>query len=191
MKLLLCMILSFTLYVSTGTISDDTPECITVNMNDFVYESTTSQIERDYSDISIEGLPVDSWTKLQLTDSEYEMICRMVEAEATGGSLSAKVNVANVILNRVVSNDFPNTIEGVLFQKRQFSPIADGRYYSVKVTESSRNAVDIANSTEDTTNGSTFFMVRVYSDISNVTWFDRNLEFVMKDELEHEFYKMR
>lgn len=78
-----------------------------------------------------------------LATKEYDILCRIVEAEATGGTIDQKRNVASCVLARVYSSNWPNTVEGVVFQKRQFSPIDDGRYYTVKITESTIEAVDL------------------------------------------------
>lgn len=77
-----------------------------------------------------------------ITGDEYDILVRIVEAEATGGKLEQKMNVASCVLARMESRAWPNDIRGVVFQRRQFSPIDDGRYYSVKITESSKKAVD-------------------------------------------------
>ena len=112
-------------------------------------------------------------------ESEYDMLCRIVEAEATGKDIEAKLVVANVVLNRVGSSQFPNTIEGVIFQHRggvyQFSPISDGRYYSVTVTDGTREAVNRAMAGEDNSQGALYFVSPVYG---NTSWFDRNLKFL-------------
>ena len=51
------------------------------------------------------------------------------------------MNVASCVLARVESPEFPDTIKKVVFEKKQFSPISDGRYYSVKVQKSTKKAV--------------------------------------------------
>ena len=52
-----------------------------------------------------------------------------MEAEATGEDIIGKILVANVIFNRMESEEFPDTVKEVVFQKvgdkYQFSPIAD------------------------------------------------------------------
>ena len=73
---------------------------------------------------------------------EYEILCRIVEAEATDGTAEQKENVTSCVLNRVNSHEFPNTIEAVVFEKGQFTPISDGRYYKVVITDSTRKAVN-------------------------------------------------
>lgn len=70
------------------------------------------------------------------------MLYKVVEAETTGDCYESKLAVTNVICNRVNSASFPNTIKKVIMQKKQFSVIADGRYKTVKVTDSTKKAVD-------------------------------------------------
>ncbi len=64
---------------------------------------------------------------------EVFWLARIIEAEAGGESLLGKIAVGDVILNRTRSSDYPNTIYGVIFDKKygiQFSPVADGRIYN-------------------------------------------------------------
>ena len=81
-------------------------------------------------------------TKHVVTQRERSILERIVEAEATDKDEKSKILVANVILNRVRSKEFPNSIEAVVFQrvygKVQFSPTADGRYESVHITKSTK-----------------------------------------------------
>lgn len=77
-----------------------------------------------------------------ITTEELNILYRIVEAEATDGTYDQKKNVTSNIFARVESPDWPNTVKGVVFQKSQYSPISDGRYYSVTVTESTKEAVN-------------------------------------------------
>lgn len=65
-----------------------------------------------------------------------------MEAEAGGEDENGKLLVANVVLNRVNSNIFPDTVTGVVYQKEfgvcQFSPVSDGRINRVRVSEETR-----------------------------------------------------
>lgn len=117
------------------------------------------------------------------SNDEIEILQRIVEAEATGQDIECKINVANVIFNRVESDSFPNTIEEVVFQKSQFSPISDGRYYSVKITKDTIKACKKAFLEKDTTNGALYF------DVCKNSWASRNKTFIMKDSSGHSFYK--
>lgn len=81
-----------------------------------------------------------------VTDEEREILYRIVEAEVTGEGdeavFEAKKNVASCILVRVDRGWADGTVEGVVFEKKQFSPISDGRYWTVQITQQTRDAVD-------------------------------------------------
>lgn len=124
-----------------------------------------------------------------LSYDELQMMYRLVEAEVTGFGLEEKMNVAFVLMNRVYSDQFPDTIEKVIFQSRQFSCINDGRYDSVMITKSSIDAVDLAIRSNDRTYGSLYFLNKSASIKKNVEWFENRLEWVMKDKSGHEFYR--
>ena len=123
---------------------------------------------------------------------DCQILERIVEAEAGGENFTGKVLVANVVLNRVKSKAFPSTIEGVVFSHRgsryQFSPISDGRYYTVTVSKSTKKAVRSALRGNDPSRGALYFMERAYADSSNVSWFDRALTRLFGYGC-HEFYK--
>lgn len=128
----------------------------------------------------------------KLTEKDMTALERIVEAEATDEDLMGKVLVANVVLNRTKSSKFPSTVYDVVFQrsggKIQFSPISDGRYYSVKVTNSTKQAVKRALQGEDYSKGALFFVARSMASQSNMSWFDNKLTKVTKYGV-HEFYK--
>lgn len=124
--------------------------------------------------------------------SEREVLERIVEAEAGGEDFTGKVLVANVILNRVKSPSFPSTIKEVVFahsgSRYQFSPISDGRYYTVNISNETKAAVKEALNGEDPSQGALYFMERSIADSDNVTWFDRCLTRLFRHD-SHEFYK--
>ena len=53
-------------------------------------------------------------------------LSRIIYSESGNQSMEGKIAVGNVVMNRLNSPDFPNTIKGVLFQKNQFSPAMSG-----------------------------------------------------------------
>ena len=66
-------------------------------------------------------------------------LSRIISAEAKGESLAGKIAVGNVVLNRVESKNYPNTVYGVIFDRKhgtQFSPVAIGTIYDTPTTES-------------------------------------------------------
>lgn len=124
--------------------------------------------------------------------TDRQILERIVEAEAGGENQKGKILVANVILNRVQNKEFPDTIKGVVFAHKgsryQFSPIADGRYYKVRVSNDTKKAVKQALQGVDGSRGALYFMERSAADASNVTWFDTALTRLFRYGC-HEFYK--
>ncbi len=60
---------------------------------------------------------------------EVYWLSKIIHAESRGESMTGKIAVGNVVLNRVRSKDYPDTIYGVIFDRKhgvQFSPVADG-----------------------------------------------------------------
>lgn len=110
---------------------------------------------------------------------DYEALLRIVQAEAGNEDTKGKILVANVVLNRVVDERFPNSVYDVVFQraggKAQFSPVASGSYYKVVVTEDTREAVNRALAGEDYSEGALFFAARRYAGSSQMRWFDECL----------------
>lgn len=76
-------------------------------------------------------------------------LSRIIHSEAQGESYQGKVAVGNVIINRVNSSLFPNTIKGVIFDRQngytQFSPVLDGTIYNNPDAESIRAAKEALN----------------------------------------------
>lgn len=114
-----------------------------------------------------------------LTEEEFQILCRIVEAEAGGEDINGRLLVANVILNRVEDDAFPDTVEEVVFQKNngtfQFSPIYDGRYHEVKISEETKEAVERALLGEDNSKGALYFAARKAAQPEKMKWFDTHL----------------
>lgn len=132
--------------------------------------------------------------RIQLSSKDYDVLVRIVEAEATGEDMKGKILVANVILNRVQHERFPNTVTDVVFEtcggSPQFSPTADGRFDTVRITEGSKEAVDRALGGEDFSNGALYFSARSHADPNNMSWFDTHLKWLFKYG-GHEFYALK
>ena len=64
----------------------------------------------------------------EITYDEAQMLMKIAMAEAESDGIQGKAMVMAVVLNRVEDDRFPDSIEEVIFQEHQFSPIADGRY---------------------------------------------------------------
>ena len=90
------------------------------------------------------------------TEQELDLLFRVVQAEIGNYSFEQKVNVANVILNRVDHERFGESLSEVLIPS-QFSTISNGRINKVKVSEDTILACEYAFLFADTTNGALFF----------------------------------
>lgn len=127
-------------------------------------------------------------SSMRYTDADYQVLLRIVQAEAGICDTKGKILVANVILNRVRSGKFPNNITDVVYESSQFSPVSNGSINRVKISQQTIDCVDRALTGEDYSNGALFFMYRGGSLSRSVSWFDRKLTFLFKHE-NHEFFK--
>ena len=131
-------------------------------------------------------------TPLIITEEDKEVLLRIVEAEATAEDVKGRMLVANVILNRVLSSKFPDNITDVVFENNgrtyQFSPIKDGRYWSVTVSEKTREAVERVLNGEDYSQGALYFAARKLANPNSMNWFDRELTRLFRYGV-HEFFK--
>lgn len=126
-----------------------------------------------------------------LSEEDVDALLRIVEAEAGCEDEDGRLLVANVVLNRVADEQFPDTICEVVFQKEngvtQFSPVANGRYWEVEITEKTIAAVERALEGEDISDGALYFAARKYADSDKMKWFDENLTFLFSHG-GHEFF---
>lgn len=122
------------------------------------------------------------------SEKDYEVLLRIVQAEAGICDDKGKILVANVILNRVRDAEFPDSITEVVFQPEQFSPVRDGSFNSCVVTEQTKDCVRRAMSGEDYSQGALYFMNRTGARSRSVTWFDSNLTFLFQHQ-GHEFFR--
>lgn len=62
------------------------------------------------------------------TAEDLELLAAIIQCEADGEPYEGKLAVGSVVMNRVASSSFPNTVMGVIYQPGQFSPVASGRF---------------------------------------------------------------
>lgn len=134
---------------------------------------------------------LDKEYKYNLSERDLEALLRIVEAEAGGEDEEGKLLVANVVLNRVNSEDFPDTVYDVVFQRSkgvtQFSPVNNGKYWSVEISEETVQAVTRALEGEDISCGALYFAARKYADSDKMKWFDEKLTYLFAHG-GHEFF---
>lgn len=126
-----------------------------------------------------------------MSDTDYATLLSIVEAESGGEDLKGRIMVANVIMNRVSSDLFPDTVTEVVYEvsngAAQFSPTEDGRISSVTVSETTLEAVKAALEGTDYSEGALFFVAKDQADKDNVKWFEKDLEALFEHGV-HSFY---
>lgn len=142
-------------------------------------EGTTANVSFDPKDLGVEA----TRDPIVLTQSDYDVLLRIVEAEAGGEDLFLRTLIANVVINRMKNDYYPNTIEEVVFQNNgktyQFSPIKDKRYFTVSVSDGTIKAVKQALSGYDNSNGALAFVDPSNTSDKVMSWFNNHLDFVM------------
>ena len=77
----------------------------------------------------IQNMDRQDWSGVPYAPAEGEayLLAAIIQCESDGEPYEGKLAVGSVVLNRVRSSSFPNTITGVVYQNAQFSPVASGR----------------------------------------------------------------
>ena len=110
-------------------------------------------------------------------------MAKIAMAEAEGCNIQTKTLVIMTVLNRVWSDEFPDTIEDVIFQERngvyQFTPIANGQWNRVEPNDDCWEAVQVVmEAVYDYSGGALYFESCVDED----NWHSRNLEFLYESD---------
>lgn len=126
------------------------------------------------------GQPKKASWSLDWSAEESYILTKIAMAEAEGEDTEGKALVILVVLNRVWDDSFPDTIEEVVMQENQFSPVANGRYEKVEPDSDCLDALELVM---DGSEGALYFESRSLS-----TWHQRNLKYLFKHG-NHYFYK--
>ena len=121
------------------------------------------------------------------SENDLYWLSRIIHAEARGESFDGKLAVGSVVLNRVKNKNYPSTVYGVIFDKKngvQFSPILDGSIYN----NPSRDSINAAKRCLEgyRTNKEILFFIN--PDIATSFWIVNTREYVMTIG-NHDFYK--
>lgn len=88
--------------------------------------------------------------------ADYELLARIISAEARGESYQGQVAVGAVVLNRIEHPSFPDTLSGVVYQKGAFSCLNDGQFYE-PVADSAYSAASDAINGIDPSGGAIYY----------------------------------
>lgn len=146
------------------------------------------KVDATTSKISITGnyKPLLSAEKFYNNDEVF-WLARIIHAESRGEALIGQIAVGNVVLNRVKSAYYPNTIYGVIFDRKygvQFSPVLDGSIYNTP-GYSATLAAKICLEGYDVSEGAFFFLNTA---LATSSWIPKTREYAFTIG-NHDFYK--
>lgn len=185
---------AYVLYASDRPIFSMTPSVVLSDGNMYVPASTLAKAfgmrlsQSSSSSVYFSGTPSPllSASKFYREDEVY-WLARIINAESRGESLIGQIAVGNVVLNRVNSPLYPNTIWSVIFDKKygvQFSPIIDGSIYN-EPTYTATLAAKICLEGFSLSSDALFFL---YPSASTSSWIPKNREYAFSIG-KHDFYR--
>ena len=100
-------------------------------------------------------------SEVSFAEGDRKLLANLIYCEAGGEPYEGQIAVGSVVINRVLSSKFPDTVVGVIYQSRQFSPVASGRLglalASDMATERCYQAADAAMSGINNVGSCVFF----------------------------------
>ena len=151
-------------------------------------KATGLSLSLNEGSFSLSGVvkPLVSAAKFYREDEVF-WLARIIHAESAGEPLIGKIAVGNVVLNRVRSAYYPNTIYSVIFDRKygvQFSPILNGAIYN-EPNYASYLAAKICLEGFDLSEGAFFFL---RPELSSSSWIPDSREYIFTVG-KHDFYK--
>ncbi len=142
--------------------------------------------ERRLSVVEASAVPAVAYTEEERTMMEY-----VIQQEVRGASIEHKRIIAYVILNRVKSNAFPDTIAEVLTQENQFCSIQNYYQKNYLPDADTKQAVAeaLSGSTPDLSQNAMFFYAPKWAVGSSASWFENRLSFCFEME-GHRFFTL-
>lgn len=174
--IVILLIMIATLYLVTSSM-----EKVQVTNTNEEKESKVENAESiEVEEYSFESSEYPTFTYSKDWDAEDSyLLARIAMAEAEGCNTQTKTLIIMCVLNRVWSDEFPDTIEEVIFQENQFSPIDNGRWDRVEPNKDCYEAVKVVMEAKyDYSGGATYFENCADED----NWHSRNLEFLYESE---------
>lgn len=105
---------------------------------------------------TMNALKIENSSDNGYSSADYELLARIISAEARGEPYSGQVAVGAVVLNRVEHPSFPESISGVIYQAGAFSCFYDGQFYE-PVADSAYSAARDALNGMDPSGGAVYY----------------------------------
>lgn len=107
-------------------------------------ENTIAALRKQYeTELALSRLAANSvWrdiSQVSFAEGDRTLLATIIYCEAGGESYDGKVAVGSVVINRVLSSRYPDTVGGVIYQNRQFTPVTSGRF-AIALAEGRANA---------------------------------------------------
>ena len=146
------------------TISYDTGKAVTLEEEQAAYDAA-SQAQSDESSSSSgysqkNGVSKSQGSSVPSSTDDVTLLAALIQCEAGGCSYDCQLAVGSVVVNRVKSGAFPNSVYKVIYQKGQFGPASSGKLAGrlrKGVSSTARRAAQAALSGTDNTNGAKYF----------------------------------
>ena len=139
-------------------------------------EPTTTEEQTTQIEIATEETTTRLIGSMDWDADESYILAKMAMAEAESEDTECKALVILVILNRVWSDGFPDTIEGVITQRNAFAPYQNGRYDRVEPDADCWEALDLVMSGWDESQGALYFETTTDEETWHNTHLDRLFE---------------
>lgn len=157
-------------YRTEVSLKEDTIRELNKNVADLNDQLQSLSEELDTAKQEIEDYKSGKLNVWGFSDSEIDLLNRLVEAEAGGESIEGRIAVANVVLNRIKSNKFPNNLYDVIYQKNQFEVVAVGTIDTKIPSEGTKEAVQRALMGEEVIPEGTVFFWAKYVNPNHAIW---------------------
>ena len=124
---------------------------------------------------------------VELDFDEAQLLMKLAWSEAGNQGIKGQLAVMNVVMNRVADENFPDTVEEVIYQKLgkyyQFTVVGNGVFKNAEPTEETHLALAELESGEDISQGALYFEAP-----TKKSWHKKNRTFLFED-YGHRFYK--
>ena len=150
-----------------GIAGVDTKDYLT-GFSDYNEEFVQSNIQKGNRFTHYGGIPLSQQVKegsassgyqlpSKYSDRDLQLMANAVYGEARGEPYEGQVAVAAVILNRLESNDFPDSISGIIFQPGAFTAVADGQIWLEPNARAKEAVIDALNGWDPSENALYYF----------------------------------
>lgn len=168
---------TYTIEIDEKIVATPTETNTVIESNQQKIEITPDETNAKNSEKNVVPEVAPTPPKKNYTDEDLYWLSRIVHAESSGESYEGKLAVANVVLNRMKSKSFPNTVKAVIFDKKygvQFSPTKNGSIYKTPSQESIKAATAALEGTNN---------------IQNALYFSNFSSHKSKSKKKYSFYK--